>query len=45
VLHAMQSPDGKLSELELLASSDASINEAALARRLYLARVTSERRP
>jgi len=32
VLHAMQSPDGKLSELEVLASSDASINEAALAR-------------
>jgi hypothetical protein len=31
VLHGMQSPDGQLSEIELLASSDASLNEPALA--------------
>jgi hypothetical protein len=31
VLHAMQSPDGQLSDVELLASSDASLNQTALA--------------
>jgi hypothetical protein len=31
VLHAMQSPDGQLSDVELLASSEASLNQAALA--------------
>jgi hypothetical protein len=31
VLQAMQSPDGQLSEVELLASSDASLNNEALA--------------
>ena len=31
VLHGMQSPDGQLTEVELLASSDASLNEPALA--------------
>ena len=31
VLQAMQSPDGRLSEVEVLASSDASLNSAALA--------------
>jgi hypothetical protein len=31
VLHGMQSPDGKLTDVELLASSDASLNQAALA--------------
>ncbi len=30
-LHGMQAPDGQLSDLELLASSDASFNQAALA--------------
>ncbi len=30
-LHAMQSPDGQLSDVELLASSDASLNQTALA--------------
>ena len=32
VLHSMQSPDGKLTEVEVLASSDPSVNAAALAR-------------
>ena len=32
VLHGMQSPDGKLTEVEVLASSDPSVNAAALAR-------------
>jgi hypothetical protein len=31
VLHGMQSPDGRLTDAELLASSDASLNEPALA--------------
>jgi hypothetical protein len=30
VLHGLQSPDGQLSDVELLASSDASLNQAAL---------------
>ena len=31
VLHGVQSPDGQITEVELLASSDASLNEPALA--------------
>jgi hypothetical protein len=31
VLHAMQAPNGQVSDVELLAFSDASLNEAALA--------------